>query len=167
MMDRSHRTTNRRSTTELHLTPKNAEVCYPWETCGHREWGNGHSGHHIHTTGVARPMDKEQRGAPKPMVSFWLGSPPGASGPVDIVHPVNLLATPLIGTCILLFMCISPFSFKLFCTYFPRLVHSVWLLHVTLEPFHPINIFWVYTLTRGPGAQTALYFHVFNLIHQI
>ena len=39
-------------------------------------------------------MDKEQWGAPKRMVSIWLGAP-GRSGPLDIVHPVHPLATPL------------------------------------------------------------------------
>ena len=33
--------------------------------------------------------------APKQMVAFWLGSP-GLSGPLDIVHPVQLLAMPLV-----------------------------------------------------------------------
>ena len=50
--------------------------------------------HTLHRcTGVARPS-----GAPKPIivfgVHFRLGSP-GPSGPLDIVHPVRPLATPL------------------------------------------------------------------------
>ena len=43
-------------------------------------------------------MDKEQLGAPNQWLYFGfilVEVPPGASGPLDIVHPVHPLATPL------------------------------------------------------------------------